>query len=101
LFVSRHRLEVVQERIYGAPDLVIEILSPHPRIGRLDERIDWFATYGVREIWLYHQPERRMEILACHEGAVAARRSFGWADRLASDVLPLFNEALGVVLESS
>ncbi|MBK9241221.1 MAG: Uma2 family endonuclease [Acidobacteria bacterium] len=52
LFVSASRGDIVTDRIHGAPDLVIEVLSPRPRIGELDERVGWFARYGVREIWL-------------------------------------------------
>ena len=65
LFVSRQRSDIVRERIYGTPDLVVEVLSPRPRVGELDERVQWFAQYGVREIWLYHQIERQMHVLAC------------------------------------
>ena len=61
LVVSPDRADIVHERIYGAPDLAIEVLSPHPRIGRVDERVQWFAEYGAREVWLYHQPERRLD----------------------------------------
>ena len=100
LFVSHARLGMVQERIYGAPDLVVEILSPHPRIGRTDERVDRFAAYGVREIWLYHQPDRRMEILSCDGGTVVARRSFGWGDRIESSVLPPFTQTIGAIVDA-
>lgn len=53
----------MKDRIRGAPDLVIEVVSPHPRIGPLDERLGWFAEYGVGECWLLHQPERRLKVL--------------------------------------
>src|SRR5688572_31426670 len=49
IFVSKARAHIVSDRIYGAPDLMIEVLSPHPRIGREDERVAWFARAGVRE----------------------------------------------------
>lgn len=46
-----------------APDLVLEVLSPNPRVGTLDERLDLFAKYGVREIWLLHQVSQRFEVV--------------------------------------
>ena len=48
ILVSEPRIGIVTDRVWGAPDLVIEVLSPWPRIGTLDERIAWFAQYGVR-----------------------------------------------------
>jgi Uma2 family endonuclease len=100
LFVSSGRLGMVQERIYGAPDLVIEILSPHPRIGQIDERFHRYVEHGVREIWVYHQPERHMEILSCDGGSVVARRLVGWEDRIESSVLPPFTQTLGAIVNA-
>src|SRR5688572_4422048 len=37
IVLSNRRLHIVSDRVRGAPDLVLEVLSPHPRIGRLDE----------------------------------------------------------------
>src|SRR5688572_6082583 len=76
IVLSNERLHIVSDRIRGAPDLVIEILSPHPRIGRLDERLAWFARYGVRECWLVHQAEREVEAIQFADGAFESRRFF-------------------------
>jgi Uma2 family endonuclease len=94
VFVSRDRMDIVHERIYGAPDLAVEVLSPHPCIGRLDERVRWFAEFGVREIWLYQQPDQPLEILECAGGAVGSRRTVGWRDAVRSAVLPDFTPTL-------
>ena len=91
LFVSPDRAGIVQERIYGAPDLVIEVLSPHPRIGQLEERIRWFAEYGVREIWLYHQFIQRFDVLSCEAGRVVATDRFGREEPIRSKVVPHFS----------
>lgn len=59
LFVSRDRLEIVQEtHLAGAADLVIEIVSPES-VGR--DRGEKFVEYeaaGVREYWLV-DPDRQ------------------------------------------
>ena len=56
-FVSTARAYMVRHRVYGAPNLVIEVLSPHPRIGSTEERVEWFAEYGAQECWLVHQDD--------------------------------------------
>lgn len=98
LFISNERHEIVGDRIRGAPDLVIEVLSPNPRIGHLDERIGWFARYGVRECWLLHQFARRIEVLVFEAGRVSDRRLFNEAEQIRSTVLPGFQQTLGAIL---
>ena len=62
-FISNERSHILSDRVRGAPDLVVEVLSPSPRIGKLGERIGWFQEYGVKECWLIHQQEHRIEVL--------------------------------------
>jgi Uma2 family endonuclease len=62
-FISNERSHILTDRVRGAPDLIVDVLSPHPRIGKLGERIGWFQEYGVRECWLIHQLQRRVEVL--------------------------------------
>lgn len=98
VFVSHSRRDIVLDRIYGAPDLAIEILSPHPRIGQLDERVRWFVQYGVAEIWLYHQTENRLHVLTGADGEVASRRTFGEDTPIESKVLPRFHSTMHAVV---
>jgi Uma2 family endonuclease len=98
LFISNERGEIVGDRIRGAPDLVVEVLSPNPRIGSLDERIAWFARYGVRECWLLHQFARRLEVLVFASERVVERRLFDEGDPIRSTVLPGFQRTLGSIL---
>ena len=87
LFVSAERDEIVGDRIWGAPDLVIEVLSPHPRIGRTEEKVTWYARYGVRECWLVDFGRRQLVVLALQDGRVAQRALFDAADYVQSAVL--------------
>ena len=73
LFVSAARAEIVSDRIHGAPDLVVEVLSPYPRIGRIHEKVEWFARYGVRECWLVDLPRRQIVVLTFADGRIASR----------------------------
>jgi Uma2 family endonuclease len=98
VFVSQGRRDIVLDRIYGAPDLAIEVLSPYPRIGRLDERVEWFALYGVEEVWLYDQIEEQLHVLTCAGGEVVARRMFEADEPVQSMVLPQFQSSMRSVL---
>ena len=91
ILVSEARMGIVTDRVWGPPDLVIEVLSPRPRIGMLDERIGWFARYGVRECWLIHQDAREVEVLEFAAGSLARRRIFRSKERIRSVVLPEFD----------
>ena len=94
LYVSSQRSDIVHDHVWGAPDLVVEILSPHPRIGTLNERVRWFAEYGVRECWLVHQFDRRVEVLRFEAGHVADRASLEPHQPIISEVLPAFRATM-------
>jgi Uma2 family endonuclease len=98
LFVSNERRHIVTDRIHGAPDMVLEVLSPHPRIGRLNEHIDWFARYGVRECWLYHQGDRALTIIGFTDGKVAERVTINSMTPIRSAVLPGFQRTTGSIV---
>ncbi len=89
-YVSKARQHIITDRIWGAPDLVVEVLSPHPRIGQLQERLEYFAHYGVRECWLMHQLTRDIEVLQLNGYGVGSRQTFSDVERIQSTVLHHF-----------
>ena len=100
VFISNARRRILMDKVIGSPDMVLEVLSPHPRIGKLQERIDWFAAYGVREIWLLHQLQERFEILGVEEGRIARREAFDYQVAIKSDVLPEFTLTVDDILRT-
>ena len=100
VFISNARRRILMDRVIGPPDMVLEVLSPHPRIGKLQERVDWFAEYGVREIWLLHQLQDRFEILGVEGGRIARRESFDYLADITSDVLPGFTRTVDEILRN-
>ena len=96
--VSRSRQNIITDRIWGAPDLVVEVLSPHPRIGKLQDRLNYFAHYGVRECWLIHQTTRRFELLQLNTYGVESRQTFGGVERIQSTVLRDFGVSPDVLV---
>ena len=91
ILVSEPRIGIVTDRIWGPPDLVIEVLSPRPRIGTLEERVGWFARYGVRECWLVHQDTLEVEVIEFAATSVARRQVFLMHEGIRSGVLPEFH----------
>ena len=98
LVVSEARRAIVQDRVRGAPDLMIEVLSPDPRVGKIAERLGWFARYGVRECWLVHLIDRQVEVVRFADGAVASRDMLGPNDVIRSSVLEGFDRTLASII---
>ena len=98
MFISNERASIVQDRVRGAPDLVIEVLSPNPRIGKTAEHLRWFAEYGVRECWLVHQGQRNVSVVEFRDGVARPQRLFGSKEPLRSAVLPDFSLSLSEIL---
>jgi Uma2 family endonuclease len=96
--VSEARSAIVQDRIYGAPDLAIEVLSPDPRVGTVAERLAWFARYGVRECWLVHLPARQVEIIRFADGMVRSREIVAGDEPIRSSVLDGFDRTLASII---
>jgi len=59
IYISAERKpELLQERIMGAPDLIIEILSPSTAYYDLKQKKDFYELYGVKE-YLIIDPIRK------------------------------------------
>ena len=53
LFVAHERMKMIKEDgFHGAPDLVIEILSPSTAKFDLDDKKKVYERYGVKEYWI-------------------------------------------------
>lgn len=98
IFVSEARSHVVSDRVRGAPDLVVEVLSPNPRVGKVNEHVRWYAKYGVRECWIVHQWQRWIEVLGFEDGQIADGERFGDDERIRSAVLPAFDRSLTSII---
>lgn len=85
VFVSRDRLAIIQERIWGAPDLVVEILSPSTQRRGRTIKLGWFRDYGVRECWLVDARRQAVEIVDLQ--SMSPPRLFSGAEPMRSYVL--------------
>lgn len=64
LFISKQRLSIITEKnIQGAPDLVIEIISPATKEKDRILKRKLYAKFGVREFWLVDTEKKEIEVL--------------------------------------
>lgn len=69
LFVARDRLDIVGTKaISGAPDLVVEILSPSTARQDRVRKLALHATHGVREYWLLDPDAKTLQALTLVDG---------------------------------
>jgi Uma2 family endonuclease len=72
VYVSAARLAIVGNRIEGAPDLVVEILSPSTASYDRSDKQHLYAFSGVREYWLVDHERRQIEFLINEAGSFEA-----------------------------
>ncbi len=64
LFISANRLAVITEQhVNGAPDLVVEILSPATGYYDLTKKRRVYEASGVKEYWIVDPTEHTVEVL--------------------------------------
>ena len=68
LYASASRRNLVGERIEGAPDLLVEVLSRGTARRDRGEKLGLYAEAGVREYWIVDPEERQIELLVNEEG---------------------------------
>ncbi|MFN0049783.1 MAG: Uma2 family endonuclease [Cytophagales bacterium] len=62
LYVSNENKHIIKDRIYGAPDLVVEVLAPSTAYYDWEEKKEIYAKYGVKEYWIINPNKRSLEI---------------------------------------
>ncbi|WP_347272952.1 Uma2 family endonuclease [Candidatus Kuenenia sp.] len=62
IFISNDRIGIIKkEKIEGAPDIIIEILSPSTAYYDLVHKKDIYAKHGVKEYWIVDPIEKWVE----------------------------------------
>ena len=89
LFVSEeNRDRIGEDGVHGAPDLVVEILSPSTR--KLDEgfKRKTYAACGVREYWIVDPDSKRVEVFDFRSSPETPRLTLEATDILESPLFP-------------
>ena len=92
IFVSDERSRIVTEdNIRGAPDLVVEILSPSTADHDRMVKRDIYARHGVSELWLIDPYARTVTVLTPGADGYDAHAVHGEGDTLTSPTLTGFS----------
>ena len=88
LFVSNARSDIVTDaNIQGAPDLVVEILSPGTATYDRGYKQALYSRHGVREYWLVDPDAGTVEVLAESQEGLAPVASYDAGGTLTSPLL--------------
>jgi Uma2 family endonuclease len=86
IFIANDRLAIIKTRIWGAPDLVVEISSRSTARRDRTIKVGWYRQYGVRECWLIDVSTRAVEVIELQSTTPA--RMFSGEQLVRSAVLP-------------
>jgi Uma2 family endonuclease len=91
LFVSRERVaEVVKDWIEGAPDLVVEVLSPSTFHKDLRRKMHVYSQFGVREYWIVDPEEQTLALYERAGEKLRLARQFASDEVFQSPMFPDF-----------
>ncbi len=92
LFVSHERAHILQTRIKGAPDLIVEILSPSNIADDVVDKKALYESFGVHEYWIVNPMTESIEVWANGEnGFVCVSRAENGTGSVESRLLQGFS----------
>lgn len=96
VMVRRDRMDIVTMRgIEGAPDLVVEVLSPGSRRRDRVRKMPIYAKHGVPEYWIIDPESRTLEQFVLSDGKYELNELFEEDDVVASERLPCVSYRVG------
>ena len=88
LFVRKERMSIIREaNISGAPDLVIEIVSPGTRQKDCEIKRKIYARFGIQEYWIVDPDAAAIEVLTWSESGYSTAGIYRKPDSLSSPLL--------------
>src|SRR5438067_13440808 len=90
LFITKARRAIIKRYIDGAPDLVMEVVSPdRPRRDYKDKK-DHYEAHGVREYWIVDPQRERIEVWTLLDDFYQLAGAYSGRQIVASVLLPDF-----------
>lgn len=90
-FIKKENLSIIEEKeVNGAPDLIVEILSPSNASYDRDKKFTVYQAAGVPEYWLVSYWQKTVELFSLTEGAYVLVDKYGMGETIASQQLAGF-----------
>jgi len=81
----------------GAPDLVIEILSPATAKRDLIVKLRLYERAGVKQYWVVHPTDQTLMVFTLHNGEYGKPKIYAFPDHVPVEILPEFTVDLSTV----
>ena len=95
LFISKDREHIITPaNIQGAPDLIVEILSPSSSRRDWRNKRELYASHGVKEYWIVDPTNRIVWVLLLRDGVLVEQGAYGEGDNVTSTMLEGFSVSL-------
>ncbi len=99
LLVLKEHRNILRDWVRGAPDLVVEILSPTTAARDRGPKMKAYARFGVTEYWIVDPDRRAIEVYRLTQEGYRLGGTFREQDTLTSLLLPDFALAVAPIFE--
>ncbi len=100
VFISKENLKNIKEgRLFGSPDLVVEIVSPTSYYRDRYEKFEIYEKAGIKEYWIVYPGEKAVEVWVLNEGKYELYSIASSEGKVKSKVLKGFEVDLKEVFE--
>ena len=86
--LEEHRSRIQKAGLFGAPDFIVEFLSPSTASRDRREKRAVYARHGVREYWLADPERQRIEIFVLESGSLVKKAEHDHGEARSLAVLP-------------
>ena len=98
MFISKEREHIrTGANVRGAPDLVVEILSPSSVSRDWNYKRELYAKYGVTEYWIADPVHKMVSVMLLRDGALELVGAYVEGDTVAATALAGFRVGVGEI----
>lgn len=89
IFITNENRSIIKKkRIEGAPDLIVEILSPSTGWKDKQKKKEAYGLFGVKEYWLVDPHLQTVDQLVLIDGELQLHQTYGHLDTLTAEQFP-------------